>query len=116
MFKNGMIGMHFIASFSPKSIQFMKEDKKNAGERTLGIKLNQREKHGQIFTKNNVQKLFWESQRCSAFFGPGMEQLLKRDQAGPDPSDSSHPAGTTDHSTVNTQVPAWGQPLPFSIG
>lgn len=84
----------------------MEEDKKNVGKGTLGIKLNQREKHGQIFTKNYVQKLLWERQRCSAFCGPGTEQPLKTDQAGSDPNDSSHPAGTTDHSTVNTQVPA----------
>lgn len=85
--------------------------KKKWGEGALGIKLNQWEKHGQIFTKNNMQKLLWGRQRwsmVSAFCGPGREWLLKSDQTVPDPSGSrqcSHPR-TTDHSTVNTQVPA----------
>lgn len=38
--------------------------KKKWGEGTLGIKLNQWEKYGQIFMKNNVQKLLWGRQRC----------------------------------------------------
>ena len=37
MFKNGMIGMHFIASFLPESIHFMEEDKKNGGEGPLEL-------------------------------------------------------------------------------
>ena len=44
----------------------------------------------------------------SAFCGPGREWLLKSDETAPDPNGSrkcSHPR-TTDHSTVNTQVPA----------
>lgn len=46
----------------PENVHFMTKEK--MGEGALGIKLNQWEKHGQIFTKNNMQKLLWGRQRC----------------------------------------------------
>lgn len=58
-----MIGMHFIDSFPPERVHFRKREKKERGERDLGNKLNRRVKHGQIFTKNNVQKLLYERPR-----------------------------------------------------
>lgn len=51
----------------------------------------------------------------SAFCGTRTEQLLKAEQAGPVLNCCRqwiHPR-TTDHPTVNTKVPALGQPLPF---